>query len=86
MSKNYAVVLAEGVERLFPVSMSSFIRTSQELHYFLASEIDANGTFFYMVLRESANLGIPTDFQLHIPHGYIRYILATKDEKLLGFF
>ena len=84
MSKNYAVVLTENAQTIFPSEFASVLRTSGELHYFLAKKIDPNGSFFYMEL-DSSVIGVAVDMQLHIPHGLIRYVFASTDVKKLGF-
>lgn len=84
MSKNYAVVLAEGAQEMFPAEFVHVIHASGGLCYFLAKEIEPNGSFFHMVL-DATSSNIPVEMQLHIPHGYIRYVLAANDIKALGF-
>lgn len=84
MAKKYAVVLAQEVEKFFPPEFALFLHSSNGLHYFLANKIETEGSFFYMEL-DLPSTNISTDLQLHIPHGYIRYVIAAKDIKTLGF-
>lgn len=83
--KNYCVVLFEsGLPELEPV-LKTWLRNSDMGHYIYAKSIDPSGPYFHMVVDTSLPGGPQIDFELQLPHVFIKAIFYAADVKALGF-
>jgi hypothetical protein len=86
-SKKYAVVLFEQAADELQGLAASWLRRDTVGAYFYSKEIDPSGFYFHMVLEDPIDLPDipPQDFELHIPHSFVKAVFYAADLKRLGF-
>ncbi len=83
--KSYAVILNEiGAAELEKV-LVLWIKREPLGVYLNASAVDPNGPFVTMTLAETFPDGKTIDFEVQIPHAYVRAIVYAADIKRIGF-
>jgi hypothetical protein len=84
-TKRYAVVLSEaGAAEVSPFA-GLWMRQSNGVSYFNCKSIEPNAAYFRMVLEEFLPDGKTFDFELQIPHAFVRGVLYAADLKHVGF-
>ncbi len=53
--------------------------------YVYCKSVDPNGPYFHMVIEVQHSASETIDFEVQIPHGYIKAILCAADLKKLGY-
>ena len=86
MSKKvYGVVVYEqAAEELAPFA-SLWLKRTGELSYFYAKRIDPAGPYFHMFLESPNPDGSISEFELQIPHTFVKAVLYAADFKGVGF-
>ena len=83
--KTYAVVLSDlGATELEKVLVLWLKR--EELGVYLnAVAVDPNGPFLAITISDKLPDGKATEFEIQIPHAYVRAIVYAADIKRIGF-
>jgi len=85
-TKKYAVVLFEETAAELQGVAAGWLRRDTSAAYFYSKEIDPSGVYFRMILEVVDVPNIPPqDFELHIPHSFVKAIIYSADLKRLGF-
>jgi hypothetical protein len=80
----YAVVIYEVAAKEIEPLLKPWLRRSSVGAYFLSPKINPSEPYFRLELQGQG--GTPqVDFELQLPHGFIKAVLHSRDIKQLGF-
>ena len=83
--KNYAVVLFEwAADELHPWA-NLWLHRQTGLSYFYSPRIEPNGPYFHMVLIDRPPAGNQIEFEMQIPHAFVKAVFNAADLKRIGF-
>jgi hypothetical protein len=86
-SKRYAVVLFEQAATELGELAKPWLHHGSSGTYFYSKRIDPSGNYFHLVLEDPVHLpDLPKqDFELQIPHSFVKAVFYAEDLKRLGF-
>ena len=86
MSKKvYGVVVYEQAAEELASFASLLLKRNGKFSYFYAKRIEPTGPYFHMFLENNNPDGSISEFELQIPHAFVKAVLYAADFKTVGF-
>jgi hypothetical protein len=83
--KNYAVVIFENAADEIASFTGLWLKREIGISYFYSHKIDPSGAYFHLTLRTTDPDGALREFELQLPHSFIKAVFYAADFKSLGF-
>lgn len=85
IKKVYAVVLYDQATEELGKLISSWLKRSDIGSYIYAKTIEPNGAYFRMTIEDKTINGEVVEFELQLPHPFIKAVFYSADVKKIGF-
>ena len=83
--KVYAVVLYDQATEELGKLISLWLKRSDFGSYIYAKTIEPNGAYFRMIIEDKTFNGEVVEFELQLPHSFIKAVFYSSDVKKIGF-
>jgi hypothetical protein len=85
MARVFGVLLTdEGLAELTP-ALKDYLSEGPIGKYLYAKEAHLDGTYFHVVAESSNRDGSTFEADIHIPHRFVKIVIAATDRKRIGF-
>ena len=84
-TKVYCVVFFDAAIEELGDLVKLWAKKSAMGQYIYAQKIDPNGNYFHMWVKDAAPDGQTIEFELQVPHAFVKAVFYAADVKRVGF-